>query len=300
MTPADGKEWWLAAAAISTIAGPAAKAEAATTPTSPATPAGVVSGVAGPVTGSASNQVLYVGSNTFQGEKLRTGPASTLHILFMDQSSITLGPDSSLTIDTFTYDPQTKTGKIAVNLAQGSARVVGGRISKTTPTVIKTPMSTVELLGGITVVDSTPLATRSSFLFGNSMQMSTPGGTQTQTVTRAGFGVAASNEGLTTPYRVSQDELARNLRAFETTGGQASSGQQPGAAPNGALISTSDIGGSATNTPGNSLAPDRTEANVSNTLDANPPGTLRFSVEGSAAQDTVRNALRDNPANITS
>ncbi len=108
-------------------------------------------------------------------------------MLFLDQSALTLGPDSELTIDEFSYDADSRQGQIRLGLTKGSLRVVGGYISKNNAAVITTPFATVEIQGGISLVSVTPNATQSTFLFGQQMRVSNAGGSQT--VTRPGFSV---------------------------------------------------------------------------------------------------------------
>ena len=65
-------------------------------------------------------RVLMVGTDNFANEKITTGPAGQLQLLFVDGSSISVGPEANLTIDQYVYDPNTKKGKLAVSAAQGS------------------------------------------------------------------------------------------------------------------------------------------------------------------------------------
>src|SRR5688572_32469401 len=44
-----------------------------------------------------------------------------------------IGPDAQLVIDKFVYDPNTKTGDLAITATKGVFRLVGGKISKTNP-----------------------------------------------------------------------------------------------------------------------------------------------------------------------
>ena len=47
-----------------------------------------------------------------------------------NSSSLTVGPQARLTIDRFVYDPNSKSGALAINASQGVFRFVGGKISK--------------------------------------------------------------------------------------------------------------------------------------------------------------------------
>ncbi|GFZ99365.1 hypothetical protein GCM10011497_32480 [Elstera cyanobacteriorum] len=271
MTPADAKDWWLAAAALTSTLTAVPSAQADTTP--PTEKAGVVSGLKPDVRTAKGDRVLYVGSDMYRGEKLVTGPEGSLHILFMDQSSITLGPNSELTIDEFVYDPNAKKGKIGVSLAAGLARVVGGHISKTNETTVKTASGTIGIRGGITVVETQGNQTQSTFLFGQQMTATSNNGTTT-TVTRPGFGMSLSGGNPpSAPNRSNIQTLSRTILGGDT----GSSGSNPSPAPAGNLISTGNGGTS----PGG----------LSNNRLVGTTQNLGIATTSGSSEDSVRNLL---------
>lgn len=273
MSPPFYRDLWLAAALTSTAAIPAGTAQAAIAPV------GVITTAAqGNPTGDASN-TLHAGIDVVPGQRLQTGSSDSLHVLFLDQSALTLGPDSELTLEEFTYDPESQKGKIRMNLARGSLRIVGGYISKNEAAVITTPFSTVEILGGIAMVSVTPNATQSTFLFGQQMRVSTPNGSQ-QTVTRPGFGVTTNN-GLPSPaIRTSSQQLTTQLSQLNRTPTGTPSTPSNVSPP---LISTSDRPGQMT-LPNQQLAPDRVVATTNTTQQANPTLALNNLLTTSSIQ----------------
>lgn len=300
MTPADAKDWWLAAAALSSTltAVPSARADTAAPP---GEKAGVITGLKPDVRTAKGDRVLYVGSDMYRGEKLLTGPEGTLHILFMDQSSITLGPNSELTIDEFVYDPNAKKGKIGISLSAGLARVVGGQISKTNETTVKTASGTIGIRGGISTVQTDGQNTSGTFLFGQQMTVTDNDGNST-TVTRPGFQSQLSgNTPPTPPVRAPQEQLNSQLQQFASPPNPAPSPTGPsGPLPgSNSLVSTSDRPGQNGQPPANSLSSDRVSGQISTTLDNNPTNNgLPNSQE--IAQNTLRNTLNQRPATTTS
>lgn len=275
MTPPISKDWWLAAA-LSTATVPAALAQtpAGTASGGGAGSSGVVTAVApgGKVTGN--NGLMVVGSSIVPGQRLSTDASGVLHLLFMDQSALTLGPDSELSIDEFSFDPATRQGKIRLGLSKGVLRVVGGQISKTTATEIKTPHGTIGILGGITNVESDGQKASGTFLFGQGMTLTDNNGNR-QTITRAGFGADLSGSGFTDPRRISATELANQLSRLESRSNPNNPGtQQPGGAPPGQLLSTGNVPGGANN-PGGTLANDRLKNIIDTSAGANPAQSLR-------------------------
>lgn len=261
MSPPFYRDWWLAAALTSTAL-PMGMAQAVAVPT----PVGVVTASSPSSTPADGGQTLHVGSDITPGMRLQTQTDSPLHLLFLDQSALTLGPDSELTIDEFSYDPETQQGQIRLGLSKGSLRIVGGRISKNNAAVIATPDATVEVLGGISLVSVSGGATQSTFLFGQQMRVSNGGGSQT--VTRPGFSVNSNNNGPSAPTRMEPQQLTIQLTQLERT--QAHPNQPlPPPTPPQPLVSLSDRP-SSPNLPEQQLAPDRVRANTDNTQQANP------------------------------
>lgn len=274
MTPPISKDWWLAAA-LSTATVPAAVMSQTTAVTGAANRTGVVTAVApgGKVTGN--NELMVVGSSIVPGQRLRTDAGGLLHVLFMDQSALTLGPDAELTIDEFTFDPGTRQGQIRLGLVKGVVRVVGGQISKTTATTISTAHGKVEILGGITTVETNGSNTSGTFLFGQSMRVTDTTG-NTQTVTRPGFGVAFTSIATPPPVRIPPALLNATLSKLETPRFNPANigGANPPPAPPGQLLSTGGAPGGL-NSPGSTLANDRLQNVVDNSVNTQPSNTLR-------------------------
>lgn len=269
MSPPFYQDWWLAAA-LSATALPAGSAFA-TTP-SPS-PIGVVTASAQGDAGQG--QVLHViGNDVSSGQRLQTSEAGSLHILLLDQSALTLGPDSELTIDEFTYDADTRQGQIRLGLLKGAVRFVGGHISKNNAVVITTPSSTVEVTGGISLVSVRGNQTQATFLFGQQMRVSNPSGTQS--VTRPGFSVTSSSQ---TPPSAPTQSTTEQLQA-QLTQIDRSNMQPQEIRPQLAQATTHDADPfrSSNRIPPNNLqqqlAPDRVQTSAQNQVQANPNLTL--------------------------
>ncbi len=99
-------------------------------------------------------RVLQVGLDMFAAEKVETGKVGQTHLIFEDGSALTVGPNSSVVLDEFVYDPQAQSGKLVVSVGKGLMRYVGGKISKKTPVLFKTPSSVIGIRGGIAVIEA--------------------------------------------------------------------------------------------------------------------------------------------------
>src|SRR6266540_537210 len=78
-----------------------------------------------------AERVLRIGIDVQANELITTNENDRAHLIFLDGSSLTVGPNAQLTIDRFVFDPNTKTGELAINASKGVLRLVGGKISKT-------------------------------------------------------------------------------------------------------------------------------------------------------------------------
>lgn len=276
MSPPISKDWWIAAA-LTSAALPAAVAQ---TPVDTQARAGVVSAVTPNAPVTSNQKILMVGNDVEPGQRLSTGPNGQLHVLFLDQSAITLGPDSELVIETFQFDPATRQGQIQLGLAKGLLRVVGGQISKTHATTITTSHGRVEISGGITMVETNGQNTSGTFLFGQGMTATDTNG-NTQTVTRAGFGTSfGSGQSPSASQRIPVNQLNDQLGRLESTPNNNPGNQQPSGAPPGQLVSTGNAPGGTSN-PGNTLANDRLK-NVVNTTSGADPGKILRAIMGSS------------------
>jgi FecR protein len=158
---------------------------------------GVTSGADGDPLGKPPNEnerILRIGIDVQANELITTNANDRAHLVFIDGSSLTVGPNARLTIDRFVFDPSTQKGELAINASKGVLRLVGGKISKTNAITITTPSSTIGIRGGITILSVTEVQTIAGFVFGHSMTV-TAGG-QTTTAWRAGSAVTTKAGGV--------------------------------------------------------------------------------------------------------
>lgn len=70
-------------------------------------------------------------------------------LTFEDKTTVKLTEHSKMIIDDFVYDPKKGSGKLAINMALGTARYASGQIAKNNPqqVAIKTPTATIAVRG---------------------------------------------------------------------------------------------------------------------------------------------------------
>jgi len=197
-----------------------------------------------------AERVLRVGVDVQANELITTTANDRAHLMFLDGTSLSVGPNAQLTIDKFVYDPTTKTGDLAINASKGVFRLVGGKISKTNAITVTTPSSTIGIRGGISLFNVEQRSTTSVFVFGISMSVGAGG--RLEIVTRPGFQVVTLFGGLPgRPGAVPPGALTAALGQLE---GGRSGGQQGGGADQSAQnsgFSNANSGQGSGNTLGN-------------------------------------------------
>ena len=93
---------------------------------------GIISAGIGDIT-NQNDEKLSTGSKIFYGDTIIVKEKSNAQILLLDETALTVGEKSELTIDDFVYDPKTKVGKIVSNIKLGTVRIITGEISKQNP-----------------------------------------------------------------------------------------------------------------------------------------------------------------------
>ena len=78
-----------------------------------------------------------VGTRVRQGDVLVTGANGSVGVAFLDNSLLSTGPNSSLSIDRYAFDKTTHAGSFETSLRQGTLAAVTGKIAKQSPDAMK-------------------------------------------------------------------------------------------------------------------------------------------------------------------
>jgi hypothetical protein len=232
-----------------------------------------------------AERILKIGIDVQANEVVTTHGNDRAHLVFLDGSSLTVGPNARLTVDKFVYDPNSKTGELALTATQGVFRLVGGKISKTNPITINTPSSTIGIRGGITIFNVSNSRTVANFIFGNNMTVSSQG--VSQNVTRAGSFVIA-NAGATPspPSLLPPGGLNALVGQLEGGGGSTSGGATGGSSGSGGTGS----GGSGGNADSKAQSSGLSSSNSGGT-NSGPPANQPGPGNGGGPPNTNSNAI---------
>ncbi|OIQ50274.1 FecR protein [Pseudodesulfovibrio hydrargyri] len=90
-----------------------------------------------------------VGDYLLQGDTLITGKDSSMGVIFRDDTLLSLGPGSRVTIDTFVFDPTQDQLDFLTRVNKGTVQFISGQIAKLRPgaMAVETPLSTIGIRG---------------------------------------------------------------------------------------------------------------------------------------------------------
>lgn len=105
-----------------------------------------------------------------QDERIETTADGAVGMRFADDTLFRVGPDSSVLLDAYTYDPRSGAGTVALALARGGFRYVSGKMAKTGVQVV-TPSVTIGVRGTDFAVIVYPGGVTDVFVFEGSVDM---------------------------------------------------------------------------------------------------------------------------------
>jgi hypothetical protein len=90
-----------------------------------------------------------VGTRVQTSDVVKTGADGSVGMVMVDNSLLSMGPNSALSLDRLDYDATTQRGRFDTSLAKGSLGVVSGRIAKQSPDAmsVRTPSAILGVRG---------------------------------------------------------------------------------------------------------------------------------------------------------
>jgi hypothetical protein len=101
------------------------------------------------VTTGGAKSAASVGTALHEGDVIETGPNGSIGVSFKDDSIVSLGANSRLTVDRFVFEPAQEKYGFAARMARGTAYFVSGGIAKLSPesVAVTTPVGTIGVRG---------------------------------------------------------------------------------------------------------------------------------------------------------
>ncbi|MBV9910010.1 MAG: FecR domain-containing protein, partial [Hyphomicrobiales bacterium] len=204
----------------------------------------------------APTRVIEIGTQVVANEKIQTTATGSVQVLFIDKTTLNVGPNSTLVIDRFVFNPATTKGELALSLGKGVVRVVGGIATHSEGATIRTPVAAIGLRGGIAIIShSGAKGTQAILGFGHMSVTSlcaaancTPTTTE---LSRPGFSVtvAGLSRSPSSPGRASSQDIAQSNAQLTSQKGQSGGASQQ---PTDNLAQSYNVG--TPNSPGAMIA----------------------------------------------
>ncbi len=177
-----------------------------------------------------ATRTLKLGSEIISNETVRTSASGSTQIMFVDKTTLTIGPSSSVKIDNYVFNPAANTGEATLTFGKGIMRFVGGEISHNDRVIIKTPTATIGVRGGTVTIAHGPDGTRVILHYGTADVSNACGSV---VIRRGGYAVSIAGPGEcpSAPEKATKPEIDEAL-AFLTSGpGQTGGGTFTGLGP---------------------------------------------------------------------
>ncbi|WP_439520065.1 FecR family protein [Hydrogenophaga sp.] len=114
-------------------------------------PVGYVKNVKGTATVTTDGQVVQAQAGTplHQGSALKTAAESSMGVIFKDNTLMSFGPSTELTVDEYLYEPGEGKLKLGARMGKGTLNYVSGVIAKLQPeaVTVKTPTGMIGVRG---------------------------------------------------------------------------------------------------------------------------------------------------------
>ena len=93
-------------------------------------------------------RVLELEDDVYHNELIETEEESATKLVFLDDTALTLGPDSTVVLDSFVYDPDPSQAAFVMTATKGIFRFASGRLPKNAYR-LHTPAATIGIRGTV-------------------------------------------------------------------------------------------------------------------------------------------------------
>ncbi|OGV68235.1 MAG: hypothetical protein A3K18_28050 [Lentisphaerae bacterium RIFOXYA12_64_32] len=178
-------------------------------------------------------RTLALKSPLYRKDTLRTSERGRVQIGFDDETLISLGRNTTMSLDEFEFDPSANKGKLVTSVEEGVFRVMGGAITKIAPENFKTvtPTATIGIRGSFYLGSVLNDVLKVIFLGGKGIDVYNALGRVE--ITDASFGtmVPSPRQEPQKGVRFSSDDIRGLMKEFAFQGGLQDGGGAPGAQP---------------------------------------------------------------------
>ena len=97
-----------------------------------------------------------LGNKVMVGDRIQTGPESSIGITLRDNTLLSAGANSTLVLNRFAFDSTTHAGALDASVKRGTLAVVSGKIAKASPdkVIFNTPSVALGVRGTEFIIDA--------------------------------------------------------------------------------------------------------------------------------------------------
>ena len=95
------------------------------------------------------------GSAVLGSDRIVTGADGSVGIMLLDDTLLSVGPNSTISLDKFAFDPATNDGALSASVKRGTMAVISGKLAKKTPGTVQfsTPSAILGVRGTEFVIE---------------------------------------------------------------------------------------------------------------------------------------------------
>ncbi len=130
-------------------------------------------------------RALSLGTGVVQDERIASSASGRGQILFIDQTTLSLAPNTTIVLDQFVFNPN-GSGQMGLQMTEGALRFIGGSLSRQQEATVATPTATIGIRGSSALIIRARGETITIFLAGERLCLTNQGGQQFCTSRRGG------------------------------------------------------------------------------------------------------------------
>lgn len=157
----------------------------------------------------SGSRTLAIGTGVVQDETVASSATGRGQILFVDQTTLSLAPSTTIILDQFVFNPD-GSGQMGLQLTTGALRFIGGTLSRGQEATVTTPTATIGIRGSSALVLHSEGRTITVFLAGERLCLTSGDGQRACTSRQGGVLTEAGYQG-----RVAPDFLALLLTLID-------------------------------------------------------------------------------------
>ncbi|MBY4891494.1 FecR family protein [Rhodobacteraceae bacterium N5(2021)] len=151
----------------------------------------------------AGTRPLNLGTGVVQDETIASSASGRGQILFVDQTTLSLAPNTTIVLDQFVFNAN-GTGQMGLQMTEGALRFIGGTLSREQEATVTTPTATIGIRGSSALIVHLNGETIAVFLAGERLCISTRNGRRACTSRRGGVLTEDGYQGRVNPAYLAQ------------------------------------------------------------------------------------------------